>query len=187
MTPSPRLAKVTAVIALALLTAACLHRGERHDYRTVEKPFAWGGVRVGMTPKTSYYRDGVSMMKGSYGFFVAVWLKDGPALPPTCKVRFQSAVLLDAAGKAVATLAPQEATPRIPLVGLPSRPNPDGRAYASLPHEVFDIPHVDYLGAIDFQLDGCGAIDGAYRVREVIGAQSEKRLFNPVWSALMGV
>ena len=185
---SPRVWTILACLIAAATTAGCLHRGERYDYEDIDKSLGdWGGVRVRLLPRSSTYNEGVSVMSGPYAMLALVWLKEGAKLPSACRTRFQTAALHDAEGKVVASLAPQAVTPEVFLVGPPARPNPEGLAHASLPMQSFEIPHADYLAAIDFQLEGCGAIDGDYKVREIIKAKSKTHYFHPVWAAMMSV
>jgi hypothetical protein len=179
---------ILACLVAAALTSGCLHRSERYDYADIEKSLGdWGGVRVRLLPRSSTYNDGVSVMSGPYAMLAVVWLKGGATLPSACRTHFQTAALHDAEGKVVASLAPQAVTPEVFLVGPPARPNPEGLAHASLPMQSFEIPHADYLAVIDFRLEGCGAIDGAYKVREIIKTKSRTHYFHPVWAAMMSV
>jgi hypothetical protein len=176
------------VVGAALSTTSCIHVGYRYDFVDAVSPQSWGQVLIRLVPRTSYYRDGVSMMKGPYGFVAAVWITDGAALPQTCKAHFSSTALVDSRGRTVLTIPSQDVAPRVSEFGTPDKPRPDpsGRAIAGV-HGTADVPHQDYVAIVDVRLEGCGAIDGSYPIRETLKSRYEKRHFNPGFEALMGV
>jgi hypothetical protein len=135
------------------------------------------------------------MMGGPWVFVVTVMIRDDKAVPPTCRVRFGKAELLDAKGAVEARLGPADLT-------LQSSPTPQensqgrlammyvssqGGLIASLPQDKIEVPYQEHRVEVDARLEGCGAADGDYQLRDVIKTDYQKRRFNPAFDALMSV
>jgi hypothetical protein len=194
MTVTIRYLRVCTPLA-ALLLASCTGVGYRYDYTHARQVHPWGAVSVGLHTNSSYYRDGVSMMGGPWIFVVTVMITDEKAVPPTCRVRFHKAELLDTRGAVEARLGPADLT-------LQTSPTPkensqgkqammyvssQGGLMASLPHDIIEVPYQEHGVAVDVSLEGCGAADGDYQLRDVIKTDYQKRRFNPVFDAMMSV